>query len=73
MQIGAFASPKGVAEQTERARKAGFKAYTEKLATPQGERTRVRVGPFPSRDAAEAARAKLRAAGIESTLVAPQR
>lgn len=73
VQVGAFASPKGAADQVERVRKVGLKAYTEKVSTPKGERTRVRVGPFASRDAADSARAKLRAAGLETTLVSPER
>ncbi|MCL4745386.1 MAG: SPOR domain-containing protein [Burkholderiaceae bacterium] len=73
VQIGAFSSPKGASDQVERARRLGFRTYTEKIATAQGERTRVRVGPFPDREGAEAARARLRAAGLESTLVSPEK
>jgi len=71
VQIGAFSSAKGAAEQADRARKAGYKSFTEKISTGQGERIRVRVGPFRTKEAAEQARTKLRAAGIESVLVAP--
>ncbi len=71
VQIGAFSSAKGASEQAERAGKAGHKAFTERVMTAQGERIRVRVGPFATRDAAEQARAKLRSAGLESVLVAP--
>ena len=71
VQIGAFSSGKGAAEQAARARKAGFKAYTETVKTAQGERVRVRIGPFATREEADQARAKLRAAGVESVLVAP--
>ncbi len=71
VQIGAFSSEKGATEQVERARKVGFKAYTERLKTAQGDRIRVRIGPFASRDAADQARVKLRSAGVESVLVSP--
>lgn len=71
LQLGAFASEKGADEQMRRAKEAGLTAYTEKVATPQGERIRVRVGPFTGREAAEAARARLKLAGIEAALVAP--
>jgi DedD protein len=70
-QVGAFASEKGAAEQLERVRKVGLKGYTEKIKTPQGERIRVRVGPFATREAAEQARAKLRGIGIDPAQVAP--
>ena len=71
LQIGAFASEKGAADQAQRARKAGLKAYTEKVQTPNGERIRVRVGPFGSREAANDARGKLRAIGVDAALIGP--
>jgi len=39
------------------------------VSTTQGERTRVRVGPFTTRDEAEKARATLKLAGIDSSIV----
>ncbi len=71
LQAGAFSAAKGANEQVERVRNAGLKAYTEKVQTANGERIRVRLGPYPDRQAAERARDKLRAAGLESTLIAP--
>lgn len=71
VQIGAFASESGAADQVARARKAGLKAYTERIRTGQGVRIRVRVGPYPDREAAEKARTRLKAAGIESAIIAP--
>lgn len=71
LQAGAFATEKAAAEQVGRLRKVGVKTYTEKVRTGQGERIRVRVGPFASREAADRARAKLKSAGIDSALVAP--
>lgn len=71
LQAGAFSSEKAAGEQLERVRKLGVKTYTEKIKTSQGERIRVRIGPFVTREAADRARAKLKAAGIESALVAP--
>ena len=55
--------------QADKARKAGVRVYTETVQTAQGERTRVRVGPFASREAADQARAKLKAVGVESAVV----
>ena len=71
VQIGAFASEKGAKEQAARAGKTGLKVYTERIKTSSGVRIRVRVGPFKTREQAEAARVKLRAAGIESAIIAP--
>lgn len=71
LQVGAFASEKAAIDQVERVRRLGAKAYTERIKTDQGDRFRVRVGPYPGRDAAEQARGKLRAAGVEVSVVAP--
>ena len=45
-------------------KQAGFKSYTEPVKTAAGEQTRVRVGPFLSKDAADKARAKLQQLGM---------
>ena len=37
-----------------------FKAYTELIKDTHGDRTRVRVGPFASREAAEKARDRMK-------------
>lgn len=71
LQVGAFANAGSARAQADQVRKAGVRTYTETVQTTQGARTRVRVGPFPTREAAEQARAKLQLAGIASTVVAP--
>jgi len=69
VQIGAFATEDKIREAREKLGGAGFKSYTEKLDTKEGERTRVRAGPFSSRDAAEAARDKNHALGFAGAAV----
>ena len=49
---------------------AGVKTYTEVVSTPSGEVTRVRAGPFASREAAEKARTQLKKAGLDGKVVA---
>jgi DedD protein len=49
----------------------GLKAYTEKVKTVNGEVTRVRVGPFNGRDAAEKERARMKSLGFDGN-VAPK-
>jgi DedD protein len=71
VQIGAFGSTSGAQEQVKRAAAIGLKAFTEDVDTNSGKRIRVRVGPFSSKDAADQAREKLKAAGIDSALIAP--
>jgi DedD protein len=46
----------------------GTKAYTETLKTDKGEVTRVRVGPFPTREEAEDARVKLKKSGLDGVV-----
>jgi DedD protein len=70
LQIGAYASSGSARAQADKARKAGVRVYTETVQTAQGERTRVRVGPFATRDAADEARAKLKLIGVDSAVVA---
>ncbi len=70
VQIGAFSSQEKLQAALERAQAAGFKTKTEKIDTPKGERTRVRIGPFPDRATANSAREKLKAQGLEPALIA---
>ena len=44
--------------------KAGVKYYTETVTTPGGEQTRVRAGPFPTKEAAEKSRERLKGLGL---------
>lgn len=71
LQVGAFSTVKAASEQAGRVQKLGVKTYTERIQTSKGERIRVRIGPFATREAADRARAKLKSAGIDSALVAP--
>ncbi|MFT4103484.1 MAG: SPOR domain-containing protein [Burkholderiaceae bacterium] len=71
LQIGAFASERGANEQADKVKAAGLSVFTEKVRTSQGERIRVRVGPFPTREQAEQARGQLKLVGIDSALIAP--
>lgn len=71
VQIGAFSNMKGARTQIERARKLGFEAYTETITTKKGDRIRVRVGPYLTREQANVARARLRTEGIDTVLIAP--
>lgn len=72
VQLAAYAEP-ATAHALERKLKAiGFPAYTETFKTSHGALTRVRVGPFPSRDVADGARTKLKDAG-QNGIVTPLR
>jgi DedD protein len=64
VQVGAFASPKGVLAKLDSAK---VPYYTEVI---QGNLTRVRAGPFATREAAEKAREQLKALGFKPAAVA---
>jgi DedD protein len=69
-QLGVFANADNAKQVRERAAAAGVKSYAEQLKGQQGEQTRVRAGPFPSRGAAEKARDKLKSLGMDVGQVA---
>lgn len=64
VQVGAFEQADGAKEARQRVAKAGLSAHESAVQTADGKRIRVRVGPFASREEAEKAAAKLRAAGL---------
>ena len=69
IQIAALASQDKVNGLQNKLKGAGIKSYTSKVATQSGERIRVRVGPFSSKEEAEKVRAKLVKIGLGGTLV----
>jgi DedD protein len=71
LQVGAYANESGAAIAVERVQATGLRAFTEKIKTDRGDRVRVRVGPFTSRDAAEQARTQLQAAGVQAAMITP--
>lgn len=66
--LGMFSKADNVRQVRAKAGAAGFKTFTEPVAGSQN--VRVRAGPFPSRDAAEKARDKLKGAGLDVGAVA---
>ena len=70
VQIAAL-SDAGKAKQLEKRMSAtGHKTYTEVVTTGSGRVTRVRAGPYSSREAAEKARAQLKKAGFDGQVMA---
>ena len=68
--VDAFSDKKNVIQLRTKLSAAGVKSYTEAVKTSKGELTRVRAGPFASKEAAEQARAKLDAMGLKPGTVA---
>jgi DedD protein len=53
VQVGAFSDEAKVKEVRAKLEKAGFKTYVHVAQTKDGKRTRVRIGPFPSKEEAQ--------------------
>ena len=70
IQVAALAEPDKVKQVQQQIIDAGLRSYTEVVAAGKGNVTRVRAGPFASREEAEAARAKLATAGLEGKVAA---
>jgi DedD protein len=60
VQLGAFSSSANAKQLLRKLKLEKFPAYTEQVKTTQGEKTRVRVGPYPSMEVAEKARDRLK-------------
>lgn len=59
VQVGAFREEERLKQARAKLEAAHVPHYTERVAGSGGPITRLRAGPFPTREAAEAARAKL--------------
>lgn len=69
IQVAALASAGKVKELRARLKKAGFTSMTQKVETSDGERIRVRVGPYASKKEAEKVCPKLNKMKLKCTLV----
>jgi DedD protein len=69
VQVGAFSEVVAARETRLKVEKLGLKTYTQVAQTAAGSRIRVRVGPFASREEADKAMAKARAAGITAVVL----
>lgn len=68
--IGAFSNEANVKTLKAKLTEQGIKTYSEPLETPQGKKTRLRAGPFPSREAADKAREKMQRIGVSGVVAA---
>lgn len=69
VQVGAFAEADKAREVRQKLEKAGLKTYTNVAKTPDGERTRVRVGPFASRAEADKAAGKIKGLSLPAAVL----
>ncbi len=64
-QVGAYSNAGTAKQELKKLTQWGFKAYTEKV----GDKTRVRVGPYPDRDTAEKVGHLLEKHGLHPVIV----
>jgi DedD protein len=68
LQVGAYSREDAGRQMLDNLKKRGFPAYTEKV----GGMLRVRVGGYPSREAAEKVKLKLEAIGLQPNVINPE-
>lgn len=69
VQIAVLSTQEKVDELQAKLKSGGIKSYTQKVATASGDKTRIRVGPFESKEEAEKMRARLTKLGLSGSLV----
>lgn len=69
VQLGAYRDLANVRNLTAKLKQQGYNFYTEALPSQDGsDRTRVRAGPFPSKEAAETARERIKRIGVDGVV-----
>ncbi len=69
VQFGAFSDAAKAQEVRQQVEKTGLKTYSQVAKTADGERIRVRVGPFTSRAEADKAAAKIKALNLPASVL----
>ena len=69
VQVGAFADTDKAHEARQKLEHAGLKTYTQVVDTKDGQRTRVRVGPFTSKTEAEKAANKIKGMALPASIL----
>lgn len=69
VQVGAFRDEAKLKQARERLAAAGVVHYTERLDTKSGPLTRLRAGPFPTREAAEGALVSIKRGSLDGKVV----
>ena len=69
VQVGAFADADKAREVRQKLEKAGLKTYAHVAKTADGERTRVRVGPFSTRAEADKAASRVKGLSLSAAVL----
>ena len=70
VQAGAYSEAGALRDARQKVEKLGLKTYIQVIDGDSGNQTRVRVGPFATRQEAEAVAAKVKAAGVQASILA---
>lgn len=69
VQVGAFADAARAKEARTKLERAGMKTYTQVVETKEGQRTRVRVGPFTDKNDADKVASKIKALDLPAAIL----
>jgi DedD protein len=69
VQVGAFTDNAKVREARQKLEEAGFKTYTQVIDGKDGKRTRVRVGPFASKEEVDKVIPKIQKLQLETSIL----
>lgn len=68
VHLGAYKNAANVKQLLAKLKAMNLPVHTEKIELDQGARMRVKAGPFPSREAAEKAQARIKKIGVTGTV-----
>ena len=71
MNVGIFSDPANAQRAAARLRQRGLPVQTDVVESSRGPLTRVRVGPFAQREAADKAAQAARELGLEARVFGP--
>lgn len=69
VQIGVFSDMSSIAKLQQQLQALGYKSYTEKIKTPNGEKIRLRTDPVTDRAQAEKALSVIKNSGLSGMVV----
>ena len=69
VQAGAYTDAAALREARQKVERLGMKTYTQVIETESGTRTRVRVGPFGTREEADKAAARIKGSGLAVSIL----
>jgi DedD protein len=69
VQVGSYSDQASVTRVRRQLESAGLKTYTQVISTSSGRLTRVRLGPYDSTAQAEKIAARVKALGLDSSIV----